>query len=147
MNKCKNCYWFFPWLKCCHVMFGFTDAVRTNLCTASATNRMVEEKMKSWLLCQERDRDGGRKRRFFSSRWTVGKKNTTGFADWLWRYIVTMTACHRAMPNKEWASCPLCIACSPFVDMLLFIAVLLSCIWLRFQSLCVQIIRWLYCCK
>ena len=41
-------------------MFGFTDAVRTNLCTASTTNRMVEENMKSWL-CQERDRDGGRK--------------------------------------------------------------------------------------
>jgi hypothetical protein len=48
------------------VLFGFTDAVRTNSCIASATIRMVEDKIKSWLR-QARDRDDGRKRRFLSA--------------------------------------------------------------------------------
>jgi len=39
------------------------DAVRMNEPTATANNKSVEEKIKSWLR-QARDRDGGRKRRF-----------------------------------------------------------------------------------
>ena len=43
-----------------------TDAVRMNAPTASSTNRMVQDKIKSWLR-QSRDRDGGRKRRYVAS--------------------------------------------------------------------------------
>jgi hypothetical protein len=34
--------------------------------TASSTNRMIQDKIKSWLR-QSRDRDGGRKRRYLAS--------------------------------------------------------------------------------
>ena len=75
-------------------MFGFTDAVRTNLCTASATNRMVEEKMKSWLLCQERDRDGGRKRRFFRQPLNSRQKEY----NWICRLTMTIYSNHDSLP-------------------------------------------------
>jgi hypothetical protein len=37
-----------------------------NAPTASSKNRMVQDKIKSWLR-QSRDRDGGRKRRYLAS--------------------------------------------------------------------------------
>ena len=40
--------------------------MRSNPATASSTNKLVEDKIKSWLR-QARDRDGGRKRRFLVS--------------------------------------------------------------------------------
>ena len=51
------------------------DAVRMNSATSSATNRMVEDKIKRWLR-QARDRDGGRNRRFTAaSRHDSSKRN------------------------------------------------------------------------
>jgi len=51
------------------------DAVRMNSPTSSATNRMVEDKIKRWLR-QARDRDGWRKRRFTAaSRRDSSKRN------------------------------------------------------------------------
>jgi len=54
-------------------MFVCVDAVRMNSVTNAATNRMVEDKIKSWLR-QARDRAGGRKRRYLQAQ-THRKKN------------------------------------------------------------------------
>lgn len=48
------------------VLFVYTDAIRMSTGTTSVTNRMIEDKIKSWLR-QARDRNGGRKRRYLAA--------------------------------------------------------------------------------
>jgi len=54
--------------------------VKANPATASPTNKMVADKIKSWLR-QARDRDGGRKRRFLVSENRNFAAKRCGFQD------------------------------------------------------------------
>lgn len=52
------------------------DAVRMNDSMANTVNRVIEDKIKTWLR-QARDRDGGRKRRFLAAAAASSGQATT----------------------------------------------------------------------